>query len=193
MFTSRQPKPLSKKFQESVWPSMGLRRSSRYWRHRIVRLKDSNYKIAAGLAIGAAISFTPLPGTHVIGALALCLMLRANLISGFLGTLIGNPWTLPFMWWFSYWIGKITFIHFGLNVRQMPGRFEWAELVHEITHDPWPLMAPWITGGFIAMIITFPVFYVIFHWIIDHLRKTQHMWKENRLHKEARSITGQTE
>lgn len=193
MFTSRHPKTLSRKFQESVWPSMGLRRSSRYWRHRIVRLKDSNYKIAAGLAFGAAISFTPLPGAHLLGALALCFIFRVNLIAGALGTLVGNPWTIPFMWWFAYWMGKVTFITMGFQVQEMPGRFEWRELVGEITHDPMRLFAPWVTGGFIVMILSWPVFYLIFHWIIGHMRKTHYLWKENRLHKEARRITGQRE
>lgn len=193
MFTSRTPKTLSRKFSEAVWPSMGLRRSVRYWRHRVVRLKDSDYAIAAGFAWGAAISFTPLPGAHVIGALALCLLFRANLISGVLGTFVGNPWTLPFMWFLSYRIGKFTFIELGYQVRNMPHRFEWREFVNEVTHDPMRLFAPWVTGGFIMMLISFPIFYFISRWVIMHLRSTHHLWKENRLHKEAKSITGQVE
>lgn len=191
MFTSRKPRSLSHKFSQAVWPSMGLRRSARYWRHRIVRLKDSDYSIAAGLAFGAAISFTPLPGAHIIGALALCLIFRANLFAGALGTLVGNPWTLAPMWWFSYWVGKWTFIHLGYHVRKMPGHFEWRELVSEITNDPMRLFAPWVTGGFIVMILSWPIFYFIFHWAIVHLRSTHHLWKKTRLHKEARIITGQ--
>lgn len=172
---------------------MGLRRTTRYWRHRLVRLKDSNYSVAAGLAFGAAISFTPLPGAHIIGALALCFIFRANLIAGVLGTLVGNPWTLMPMWWFSYLVGKWTFIQLGYRVRNMPGHFEWNEFMREVTHDPMRLLAPWVTGGFIVMILSWPIFYFIFHWIIEHLRSTHHLWKETRLHKEARSITGQSQ
>lgn len=193
MFSSRKPKSLSRKFSEAVWPSMGWRRSVRYWRHRIVRLKDSDYSIAAGLAYGAAISFTPLPGAHIISAVALCLMFRANIIAGMLGTLLGNPWTLPFMWYFSYRVGKFTFLELGFHVRRMPGKFEWHELINEVTHDPMRLFAPWVTGGFILMIISWPIFYFIAHWIIVHLRSTHHLWKKNRLHKEAKTITGQPE
>ncbi len=170
---------------------MGVKRSIRYWRHRIVRLKDSNYSIAAGLATGAAISFTPLPGTHLIGAAALCLMMRVNLLAGILGTMVGNPWTIPLMWWSSNLIGKWTFIQAGFTVRKMPHQFEWRELVSEIFHDPMRLFMPWMTGGFILMILSWPIFYLIFHWIIDHMRSTHHLWKETRLHKEARVITGQ--
>ena len=192
MFARRHPRTLLQKCKEALWPSMGMRRAFRYWRHRIVRLKDSNYKIAAGLAFGAAISFTPIPGAHVLGAVALCFIFRANLMAGALGTLFGNPWTLPVLWWFSYWVGKITFNDLGFRVRRMPEHFEWKGLVHEITHDPMRLFAPWVTGGFIVMILSWPLFYFIFHKILQHLHATKHLWKKTRLRKEARIITGQS-
>ncbi len=191
MFMSKRPKPLSRKIMEIFWPSMGWRRSFRYWRHRIVRLKDSNFSIAAGLATGAAISFTPLPGTHILGSAFICMALRANLLAGVLGTLFGNPWTLPLMWWLAYRIGKFTFILLGYEVRRMPGHFEWREMLNEVLHDPMRLLAPWVTGGFILMIISWPIFYFIFHWILEYMRSTHHLWKKTRLRKEARIITGQ--
>ncbi len=196
MFRSRQPKKISHRAREILWPSMGLRRTCRYWRHRIVRLKDSNYSIAAGLAVGAAISFTPLPGAHVIGALSLCLLFRLNLIAGLLGTMAGNPWTLPLMWYAAYRVGSFTFNYLGFHVHRMPGHFEWKQLVAEVMHDPMRLFAPWVTGGFILMFLSLPVFYFIFHWVLEHLRATHHLWRKNRLRKEVRRefriITGQS-
>jgi len=193
MFSSSRKKKLRHKFKKAVWPSMSAKRTMRYWRHRVVRLKDGDFAIAAGIAFGAAISFTPLPGSHVLGAVALCLIFRCNVISGILGTFLGNPWTLPFMWWGSYMTGKWTFIQLGFNVRNMPGDFSWDHLVTEITHDPMRLIAPWVVGGFLLMILSWPFFYFISRGVLVHLRSTHHLWKENRLHREARSITGQKE
>lgn len=172
---------------------MGWRRSSLYWRHRIVRLKESNNNIAAGLAIGAAISFTPLPGAHIAGAAALCLIFRLNIIAGIIGTFVGNPWTIPLMWWAAYRVGQFTFLSLGLEVAKMPGRFEWRQLVSEVWHHPMQLFAPWLAGGFMLMLLSWPVFYFIFKYLLGYLRATQHLWKTKRLHKEARSITGQIE
>ena len=193
MFSSRRTSTKAHKFRQAVWPEMGVRRTMRYWRHRIVRLKDSDFAIAAGFAFGAAISFTPLPGAHVLGTVALCFLFRCNIISGILGTLVGNPWTIPPMWWISYLAGKWAFIEMGFRVRRMPGHFEWDQMVAEITHDPMRLIAPWVTGGFMMMAFSWPIFYLLARGVLVHLRSTHHMWKENRLHRVARSITGQAE
>lgn len=193
MFKSGKERTLTSRLQQIVWPAMGWRRSSLYWRHRIIRLKESNRNIAAGLATGAAISFTPLPGAHIAGTIALCLLFRVNIIAGIIGTFVGNPWTIPLMWWAAYKAGKFTFLSLGLEVAKMPGHFEWRELVSEVWHHPMQLFAPWVTGGFILMILSWPVFYLIFKWFMGYLRATQHLWKTNKLHREARSITGQPE
>ncbi|MBS0184765.1 MAG: DUF2062 domain-containing protein [Proteobacteria bacterium] len=90
---------------------MGFKRLFRYLFLRLLRLKASPYAIALGLAIGVAISFTPLLGAHIILAVSLSWTLRANKVSALLGTLIGTPWTLPFMLFLSYKTG-ILCTHF---------------------------------------------------------------------------------
>jgi uncharacterized protein len=72
---------------------------------RVVRLSGTPHSIAAGVACGVAISFTPFIGFHLLGAFLLCLLVRGNYIAGAVGTLVGNPWTLPFMWVAAYKLG----------------------------------------------------------------------------------------
>ena len=106
MFRRRQPKTLKHRMRDYVWPRIGLRRAWRYLMHRMLRIDDTSYGIAAGLACGVAVSFTPFVGFHFVLAALLAWMIRANIIASALGTLVGNPWTLPFFYVFTYEVGK---------------------------------------------------------------------------------------
>jgi uncharacterized protein (DUF2062 family) len=69
-----------------------------YLVRRATRLAGTPHSIAAGAACGVAISFTPLIGLHLLGAFLLCLLVRGNYLAAAAGTLVGNPWTFPFIW-----------------------------------------------------------------------------------------------
>jgi uncharacterized protein (DUF2062 family) len=72
---------------------------------RVARLSGTPHSIAAGAACGVAISFTPFMGFHLIGAFLLCLVVRGHYLAAAIGTLVGNPWTLPFLLLVSYQVG----------------------------------------------------------------------------------------
>jgi uncharacterized protein (DUF2062 family) len=72
---------------------------------RLTRLSDTPHSIAAGAACGVAVSFTPFMGFHLISAFLLCFVVRGNYLAAAIGTLVGNPWTLPFLLLASYQVG----------------------------------------------------------------------------------------
>ena len=74
---------------------------------KIFRIKDFPESVAIGLAWGAAISFTPLLGFHLIICYSGTLLMRGNLIAATVGTIIGNPWTFPFFYYLAYKIGVL--------------------------------------------------------------------------------------
>jgi uncharacterized protein (DUF2062 family) len=106
VFRRRHPLPFSRWLKGLVWPRTGWRRFGVYHLKRLIRLPGTPHSIAVGVACGTAISFTPLIGFHLLLGVLLTLALRGNLLAGVAGTLIGNPWTLPFMWLASYEVGK---------------------------------------------------------------------------------------
>ena len=63
---------------------------------KIYRIRDFPESVAIGLAWGAAISFTPLLGFHLIICYLGTYAMRGNLIAATVGSVIGNPWTFPF-------------------------------------------------------------------------------------------------
>ena len=80
--------------------------------HRLARLPGTPHSIAAGFACGVAMSFTPLVGVHILLALFLSWLIGGSLFSAVIGTIVGNPWTFPFIWLWIYnlglWLGFAT-------------------------------------------------------------------------------------
>ena len=106
VFQRREKMSTSQRTARLLWPAMGWRRVYRYYKHRIGRLPGTPYFIAAGFATGAAVSFTPFMGFHLILSALLTFVLRGSLLASAIGaTLFGNPWTFPFIWIGTYELG----------------------------------------------------------------------------------------
>ncbi len=76
---------------------------------KIFRIRDFPEAVAVGLAWGAAVSFTPLLGLHIIICFLGTWLMRGNLIAATVGTIVGNPWTFPFFFYIDYKIGMLFF------------------------------------------------------------------------------------
>ena len=81
---------------------------------KIYRIRDFPEAVAIGLSWGAAVSFTPLLGFHLIICYLGTWLMRGNLIAATVGTIIGNPWTFPIFFFIDYKIG-LFFFFFGKN------------------------------------------------------------------------------
>ena len=84
-----------------------LKRTKKYILINLRRMKGSSHEIALGLACGISVSFTPFLGLHSLLAITLAWTLRGSMASALIGTLFGNPWTFPFIWYFTYEIGQL--------------------------------------------------------------------------------------
>ena len=102
----RKPRSYSQMASELVYPRGGWSRAVQYVGHRMGRLRDNPHRIARGFAAGTFINFTPLFGFHLLGACAVALMVRGNLLASALGTFVGNPITIPFIAVMSLRLGR---------------------------------------------------------------------------------------
>lgn len=105
MFQRRIPTSFLRKLREGIWPKAGWKRAGLYLWHRLQRLPGSRSAIAAGFACGVCVSMTPMMGLHFIMAALLAWVLRANILASAIGTVAGNPWTFPFIWMSSHYLG----------------------------------------------------------------------------------------
>ena len=102
----RKPRSYPRMASELVYPRGGWSRAVQYAAHRMGRLRDNPHRIARGFAAGTFINFTPLFGFHLLGACALAMTVRGNLLASALGTFIGNPITIPFIAAMSLGLGR---------------------------------------------------------------------------------------
>lgn len=124
MFRRRQPLTFFRSLRGFVWPRTGWRRASVYYVKRLTRLSGTPHSIAAGFACGVAISFTPLVGFHILLGCLLALVVRGNFLAVVVGTLVGNPWTFPFIWLAGYELGKFVLGPDLAGAQPMPWRLQ---------------------------------------------------------------------
>jgi uncharacterized protein (DUF2062 family) len=62
-------------------------------------------RIAAAIALGVGVGFSPFIGVHFLLALALAYLFRLNRLDAVIGQFTGNPWTLPPVFAIGYKLG----------------------------------------------------------------------------------------
>jgi uncharacterized protein (DUF2062 family) len=170
MIFGRRIKPnLPIRISQMVWPKSGWRRATLYIAHRVARIPDTSYRIAAGFACGAAVSFTPLIGSHFVLSALMAWVIRANVVSALIGTVVGNPWTFPLIIWpatyqIGIWIGagqdagesqQLDFVGMFSGMTEALLRLDIPYLLDQV----WPIWWPMMMGSIPALVVTWLVFY----------------------------------
>lgn len=116
-------------------------------------LKGTPQSIAKGFATGVAMSFTPFVGFHILLSLMVAKITKQNGIAATLGTIAGNPWTFPFIWYATLHTGHFLL---GSNAPKLPVNFKvlFSELFHTVIRldfnaflsDIWPVFLPMLVG-----------------------------------------------
>ena len=143
---------------------------------QLKRLKGTPYSIAAGFACGVAISFTPFIGFHLILAAITAWIIRGNVVSSAIGTLIGNPWTFPFIW-----IAVLSTGNFLLGDIVTAGQVNFIRIFESASkalitlnfshfgRDVWPIFFPMLVGCIPYYIISWLVSYKLIKITMDKI------------------------
>lgn len=179
MFMRRDPLPMHRKALSAVWPKMGWRRAYRYLLFRIGRLPGTGSAIAGGFAWGAAMSFTPFIGLHIILSAFGAWISRCSIVAAVLGTIVGNPWTFPFIWIWLYKAG--VFMGFGQqgidaeamdfsalfgNITEAALSGEWSFLIEKA----WPVLKPMLMASIPTAGIVWVIFFLLLKPIIERYK-----------------------
>ncbi len=176
MFQRREPVSLMKRSREFIWPSMGWRRMVHYYYHRLFRGGLSPHQITGGLACGVALSFSPLIGTHILQAFGLAWLLGFNRLAALVGTLAGNPWTFPPMYFLAYHVGKDTLGFLGLEQFEPLGAVTFGELfAHPLT-----LLLPMMVGGYLCALLAWPLVYGLLYYPVRRTAFLYHRTRQER-------------
>ena len=86
---------------------VGVRRVLKRYYNRFISLKGEPEVIALGFAVGVAIGFFPILGTHTALTMLIAPAFRMHLAGMFLGSWISaNPLTVPPMLAAEFWLGR---------------------------------------------------------------------------------------
>ena len=161
MFRPAQKAALGPRLARFFWPRMGFRRAWSFQMRRLSRLKACPHKISLGFAVGAFASFLPLVGFHFLLAAAIAYMLRGNIIASAIGTVVGNPFTFPMVWYGTNKIGVVftgpavpaTPMQAGIDVA--PGGGLWQALGDAF----WPMFIGALPLGFACATLCYLLVY----------------------------------
>lgn len=173
MFKRRIPLTFLQNVRQMLWPKMGWWRVLKFYRARIVRLSSPAQSIAANLAGGAAMSFTPFFGIHVFAAMGFAWAIGAgpNIVAAMVGTFVGNPWTFPFLFYAAHFLGVkimdvLGYAHSGASVN--------PDMVTQHADGMWAFLSdnfheifiPTAIGGTILAILSWPLYYYLFFYLV---------------------------
>lgn len=95
----------------------------RFLEFRILHIQDSAHRIALGAALGILIAFMPVLGLHILLAIAMAFILRANKFVAIAMVWISNPLTFVPIYYSNYLIGRMVVVCFHpegrLNAQQV--------------------------------------------------------------------------
>lgn len=141
-----------------MWPRQSWSRSLKYFGKRVLRLSASPHAIAVGFACGVLVSWTPFVGFHFLMSAFIALLLGGNLVASAIGTVVGNPFTFPLMWWSAFELGQ-KILGLKHHMPKLPPGHE--SLMHATWDEILPVLKPMLVGavplgiasGFVAYLI----------------------------------------
>jgi uncharacterized protein (DUF2062 family) len=100
------------KLRNRTWFQKMLRPAARFVKFRILHVDDTPQRIARGVAVGFWVAFTPFLGLHMVLALALAVVLKANRAMAVLSVWVSNPFTFLPIHVPAYLVGRFFLVKF---------------------------------------------------------------------------------
>lgn len=131
-------------------------------------LKGTPESISKGFATGVAMSFTPFVGFHLILSLMVTKITKQNGTASALGTIAGNPWTFPFIWYSTlhvgYWI-------LGKDAPEQVHNFKilFSKLFHAVISLDFDCFLSDIWPEFYPMLIGCIPFYIVVWLVVSNM------------------------
>jgi uncharacterized protein len=173
LFKRRKEPCLRERLRVALWPRRSVGRSLRYFGKRVLRLRATPHAIATGFACGIFAAFIPLLGVHIAVALTIAWLIGGNIAAAVIGTTLGNPLILPFIWAATLEVGRFVLSgtltgeplppHLGAMLRHLDFLVLWQPLIKPMLIGAVPL------GLIAALLIYFPV-----RWTVAKFQHRRH-------------------
>jgi hypothetical protein len=118
-------------------------------------------------------------GAHLAIGILVAWLIGANLVAAAIGTVVGNPWTFPFIWYWNYRLGAMLL---GVDVEGGPEAFSLAKVWDDPIHEIGPILIPLTVGSVPSVIVSWVAFYFPLRGIVAGYQKRR--WR--RITRRAR-------
>ncbi len=181
LFRRREPIDFIKRVRLWLWPRRSFSRSFCYIRKRILRISATPHKVALGFAIGIFLACSPLFGMHIVLAIFLSWLLRANFAAAIIGTIFSNPLTFLLIVMADYKIGYFCLSFFSnvneISLSQIRTLFDGLSLSNFslLFKGAWDsIMRPMILGGTLLGAILGSLSYISVYRAIARFQKKRY-------------------
>jgi len=158
-----------------------VKRYVKYHYLKIVRLKDTPYKVAKGVALGVALDFLPLPFISLLIAYIIAKIARYNTVAAVTTAAILKPAVFLVFWPMNLLVGKIL-LGGHLQVKTLDrvpepdSFFNLADYVKRMGNYLYSLGNPFLLGSIINSVISAILVYLL-------VSRLLHYRQEKRIHK----------
>ena len=175
---------------------LNFSRTRKYISLSIKRMRASPNELALGLACGIAISFTPFIGLHALLSIFFAWVVRGSMAAALIGTLVGNPWTFPFIWMWLHqvgnWMGATGAssspdeLDFGMIFSHMINGVLMGDTDYLI-ETIWPVWWPMMVGAIPSMLVVWFGSYLPLKSLIQsyHVARRKRMGGKSRKNKKG--------
>ncbi|WP_273788433.1 MULTISPECIES: DUF2062 domain-containing protein [Bartonella] len=160
LFRSREPIDFVTRIRLWLWPRRSFSRSFCYIHKRILRISATPHEVALGVAVGIFLACSPFFGLHIILAIFLSWLLRANFAAAIIGTIFSNPLTFLLIVMADYKVGYFCLSLFSdvkeISLSQIRALFNGLTLsnLSLLFKGAWDtIMSPMILGGTLLGIV----------------------------------------
>jgi uncharacterized protein (DUF2062 family) len=175
----------------TVRRSKSLRRRRLKVLLRLMGREESLERVAAAVAVGVGVGLSPFIGFHFFLAIVLAFVFRLNKLDTVLGSLVGNPWTLPPFFAAGYRIGRAIL---GYAPATVPA-LKWQRILH---HDFWvvfrgpgfgPRLASFLVGTTLLATVVALATYLIARGILKlYHRRHPHVAERAARRRESAAV-----
>lgn len=169
-----------------------LQRIERFFKYRILHTNDSPSCIARGVAVGLFVAWTPAIGLHILMALTLAFIFRANKFAAVACAWVSNPFTLVPIYYPSFLLGKKLLQFFrahsemdNTSATELCGRLSitwnfgnvftlefWRNMLYFFWHYALPEL--WLGSIIIGLILAAVGYFVTYKLVVRHRKANPH-------------------
>jgi uncharacterized protein (DUF2062 family) len=134
-------------------------------------------------------SFTPLIGLHILLSVLAAWVSRCSVVAAVIGTVVGNPWTFPFIWIWLYKAGvAMGFGQTGIDAEAMDFSALFAQVTQAtLTGDwgyllegAWPLLTPMLVAAIPSAAIVWVTCFLLLKPVIERYKNGAAVRREQR-------------